>query len=89
MGIFFVEVETDFSESETFVLEEDDFVNATMKALDFLRELDARTQKRFTDMEITPSKIKAIQSTGARWMTEDGIQKCVDEIVVYQDDEDD
>lgn len=89
MSIFFVTIENDFIEGQGFILEADDFVSATMKATDFLQELDRRMAEKLNESDRQPTKIMTINNTQSFWANEDGLQKYLDDVVaVQQEDED-
>ncbi len=85
MGMFYVNAETTLLDDE-FLIEADDFVSATMKALDFLRELDSRVAKHLGE-PVVDSKIITLNEIKAIWANEEGIQKCLERLEARQEDE--
>ena len=85
MGMFYVNAETTLLDDE-FLIEADDFVSATMKALDFLRELDSRVAKHLGE-PVVDSKIITLNEIKAIWANEEGIQKCLERLEAHQEDD--
>ncbi len=88
MSLFYLEIENDLVADQPFLFEADDFVSATMQALDFLRELDRRIGEYVGDTDLQPSKIKSLQETAMFMTSEDGIQKFLQTIEIHQEEDD-
>ena len=69
-------------------MEAEDFVSATMKALDFLKELDRKIAERDQVEDLPPTRIKTINDTGTLWMNEEGMEECLKNVVVHVEEED-
>ena len=87
MAIFFVEVKSEFCDQD-FLFEADDFISATMKAADFVAELDRKAAEKTGATDLQPTTIASIQDTGALWADEQGLGKFIENVVICQEEDD-
>ena len=87
MAIFDVAIENEFCDQD-FLFEADDFINATMKAVDFVAELDKKAAEKTGVTDLQPTTIKSVQDTGTLWANEQGLEKYLENVVVHQEEDD-
>lgn len=87
MAIFLILIENEFHD-QNFLLEADDFIDVTMKAADLVAEIDRKAAEKTGATDLSPTKVQSIQDTGALWANEQGIQKFMENVVIYQEEDD-
>ena len=85
MAIYLVTVDNNWTGSCAFLFEAEDLIGATIKATDFLSDLDKKIASKIDEKDVV-TKIAAVQNMDAFFPDEAGVEKFLSEIEVHIED---